>query len=107
MISTHVLDTSKGEPGRAIKVTLQKKEASGWIEVIAGITDKDGRFSFECEILNATYQIIFETEDYFKRDSKEFFFLNHTVVFKIDNLHRKYHIPLLISPFGYSTYRGS
>ena len=107
MISTHILDIGKGTPASGVTVKLQKKESSSWSEVKTGVTNADGRFSFDCEIFKGTYQIIFETENYFKKESKEFFFINTPVAFKIEDATRKYHVPLLLSPFGYSTYRGS
>ncbi len=107
MISTHVLDLSKGMPASGVLVTLQIKDSKGWTQVGSGHTNSDGRFSFDLKLSKATYQIIFETETYYKKESQEFFFLSTPVVFKIEDLNRKYHVPLLLSPFGYSTYRGS
>ena len=107
MISTHVLDISKGTPASGVIVRLQKKESANWSDLKTGVTNTDGRFSFDCEISTGTFQIIFETENYFKKESREFFFISTPVVFKIEDTTRKYHVPLLLSPFGYSTYRGS
>lgn len=105
MISTHILDTSKGLPASGVKVRLERKGADGiWSEINAGITNADGRFIFECEVALGVYQIIFEVEKYFIQES---FFMNTPVVFKVENINRKFHVPLLLSPFGYSTYRGS
>lgn len=107
MISTHILDTSKGTPAAGVKVKLQMRLDRQWKEVSSGSTNNDGRFSFDCEKNPGVYQIIFEVESYLKQNSEETFFLNIPVVFNVENTGRKYHIPLLLSPFGYSTYRGS
>lgn len=107
MISTHVLDTSLGAPAAGISVKLQKKEDAGWKDLGAGRTDADGRFTFDCERTTGTFQIVFETGEYLQKSAKDFFFPIAQVVFKVENPQRKYHIPLLLSPFAYSTYRGS
>lgn len=107
MISTHILDTSKGLPAGGVGVKLQKKQGASWVEHSSGVTNSDGRFVFDCEAVPGSYQIIFEIENYFKKHSQEFFFLNAHVSFKIEDTQRKYHVPLLLNPFGYSTYRGS
>lgn len=107
MISTHVLDTSLGQPAIGIEVKLQKKQGTSWQDLAIGTTNTDGRIVFDCEKIAGTYQLIFNLEDYLKNVSKDFFFLQAPVIFKIENVNRKYHVPLLLNPFGYSTYRGS
>lgn len=107
MISTHILDTSKGCPAQAVAVHLQKKEGSTWKNLSTGQTNSDGRFVFDCEPATGIYQITFDIEDYFKNQNQECFFMNTPVMFKITDTQRKYHVPLLLNPFGYSTYRGS
>jgi 5-hydroxyisourate hydrolase len=107
MISTHILDTSRGTPASGIPVKLRLREGDTWKEIKSGVTNNDGRHAFECEAKPGVYQIIFEVEDYLKNSAKETFWLNIPVVFKVENTARKYHIPLLLNPFGYSTYRGS
>ncbi|WP_413287731.1 hydroxyisourate hydrolase [Bdellovibrio sp. HCB337] len=107
MISTHILDTSKGFPAESVAVRLQKKEGDTWKEIGKGQTNSDGRFVFDCERVAGTYQITFDIEDYFKKQNQETFFMNTPVIFKITDTQRKYHVPLLLNPFGYSTYRGS
>lgn len=106
MISTHVLDTSKGHPAAGVAVVLQKRNGAQWMDVSKGVTDADGRFAFNCEREAGVYQIVFDIEPYLK-GSGDFFFLSAPVIFKIENTQRKYHVPLLLNPFGYSTYRGS
>lgn len=107
MISTHVLDTSRGNPAAGVAVSLQKMNGDRWVDVSKGVTDADGRHAFGSEREAGTYQIVFDIEPYLKKSGGEFFFLTAPVVFKIENTQRKYHVPLLLNPFGYSTYRGS
>ena len=110
MISTHILDTSLGVPAVGVPVRLQIKLGIQWKDLSQGVTNEDGRFVFDfgdCEKTTGTYQIIFEIENYLKKQTKEFFFLSAPVIFKVENTDRKYHVPLLLNPFGYSTYRGT
>src|SRR5262245_37718216 len=106
MISTHILDTSKGHPAAGVSVKLQKQDGGAWKEIGAGVTNSDGRFVFDCEKAAGIYQLTFAIDDYLKKDTKDFFFLTAPVIFKITDTQRKYHVPLLLNPFGYSTYRG-
>lgn len=109
MISTHILDTSTGVPASGVSVRLEMKTspAGEWKEIAAGVTNADGRFAFACEISPGIYQVTFGIEDYFTRSGRESFFMNVPVVFHVEDITRKYHVPLLLNPFGYSTYRGS
>jgi 5-hydroxyisourate hydrolase len=107
MISTHILDTSLGAPAESVDVMLQIKEGNNWKNLKAGSTNADGRFVFDCEKVPGVYQITFEIESYFKKSGRESFFMNTPVIFKVVDTNRKYHVPLLLNPFGYSTYRGS
>jgi 5-hydroxyisourate hydrolase len=123
MISTHVLDTSIGRPAADIMISLEKKEiknlsgeGSGsnteWIKIGSGTTDCDGRLSFNCPKEKGIYRLVFGLEEYFKNNKakhnlEDFFFLDTPIVFQIINTDRLYHVPLLLNPFGYTTYRGS
>jgi len=107
MISTHILDTSIGSPAEGVSVRLQKKDGNAWKDLAHGTTNTDGRVVFDCDRVAGTYQIVFDIEDYFKKTNRESFFMNTPVIFKISDINRKYHVPLLLNPFGYSTYRGS
>src|SRR5688500_18832195 len=107
MISTHILDTSKGTPAGGVKVRLQLRADKQWKDISSGTTNDDGRFAFDCEKTHGVYQIIFEVESYLKKESPSSFFLNIPVVFNVESTARKYHVPLLLNPYGYSTYRGS
>jgi 5-hydroxyisourate hydrolase len=107
VISTHILDLGLGSPAAGVPVRLLKKEGEQWSEVAKGVTNTDGRHSFEDKKSAGLFKIVFETESYLKRTGHEPFFTDVPVVFKIENTERKYHVPLLLSAFGYSTYRGS
>jgi len=105
MISTHILDTTKGVAAQGVKVILSIKKNGQWSQLAVGETNSDGRFVFNNEKLTGDYQIEFLIEEYFK--GSEHFFLNAPVRFKITNTERKYHVPLLLNPYGFSTYRGT
>lgn len=105
MISTHILDTTKGVPAAHVTVILEKQSSDSWKEIGNDKTNNDGRINFNCPPEEGTYRLTFKIEEYFK--GEESFFLNTPVVFKISNTNRKYHVPLLLNPYGYSTYRGS
>lgn len=107
MISTHILDTSSGNPAAGVKVILEKREGGSWEKLAEGKTNDDGRFVFDIPHNTGDYRLNFYTVDYFKRLKVESFFLDTPVAFSVTNTKRKYHVPLLLNPFGYSTYRGS
>lgn len=107
MISTHILDTSKGQPAEGVKVLLEKWIGQDWKGLGDGTTNSDGRTNFECPKEKGLYRLSFEVPDYFQREKRECFFGTIPVVFRIENVERKYHVPLLLNPYGYSTYRGS
>jgi 5-hydroxyisourate hydrolase len=104
-ISTHVLDTSLGKPAQGIRIELE----SGGAIVGSGVTDADGRvkdLASGASLGVGDYRLTFAVADYFKRTGRESFYTSIAVDFRLsDSQH--YHVPLLLSPFGYSTYRGS
>lgn len=110
-ITTHVLDTSKGLPAKGIHIILKRKDgAGGWSEIGSGITDSDGRIS---DLLDpdalldpGIYQLVFQTGKYFKANGTAGFYPSVTIEFETKDTNH-YHVPLLLNPFGYSTYRGS
>ena len=105
-ITTHVLDTAKGCPAQGVPVTLEIQRGNGWESVGRGITDGDGRLRTLTEakpLERASYRITFATGAY----EKGGFFPEVAIVFRVDDTDQSYHVPLLLSPFGYSTYRGS
>ncbi|MGI9544439.1 MAG: hydroxyisourate hydrolase [Cyclobacteriaceae bacterium] len=110
-ITTHVLDTSKGQPAAGISVTLQKPDGPDqWQILSSGITDADGRvsglLSAEQVLPPGSYRLVFATGAYYKKRNIKGFYPEVSIVFEtLDEGH--YHVPLLLNPFGYSTYRGS
>lgn len=107
-VTTHVLDTSHGRPGIGVAVRLER--ADGTAEVIASaVTDADGRVSdLGPDALAAgAYRLVFETGPYFEALGVETFFPQVEIVFTVVDSTQHYHVPALLSPFAYSTYRGS
>lgn len=107
MISTHILDTSLGHPADGVQVELEKKAGDSWTKIAAEKTNADGRIAFSCPPEPGTYRLQFQIEPYFKRNGLAPFFILAPVIFQITDTTRKYHVPLLLNPYGYSTYRGS
>jgi 5-hydroxyisourate hydrolase len=109
-ISTHVLDTTRGRPAAGVAVTLSVQEPGGWRELSRGATDREGRIApllpAAPTATGATFRLRFEVGEYFATRGDAAFYPYVEVVFTpADDGH--YHVPLLVSPFGYSTYRGS
>jgi len=109
-ISTHVLDASLGTPAAGISVTLSRL-AAGWLDVESGVTDPDGRHRFVADTPAGTYCLTFATGAYFAARAVATFYPEVSVTFTVtepaDGDTRHFHVPLLLSPFAYSTYRGS
>lgn len=110
-ITTHVLDTSAGRPAAGIRIKLQRPAGVDvWEDIVSGVTNNDGRipgFLPSDMVLNpGVYRMLFETVDYFKNSGVTGFYPYVPVVFQINDTGH-YHVPLLLNPFGYSTYRGS
>ncbi|MFQ5777250.1 MAG: hydroxyisourate hydrolase [Terriglobia bacterium] len=111
-ITTHVLDTARGRPAAGVPVVLEIESAGrNWKVLGRGTTDADGRLR---ELLPpgstlaaGTYRLTFDTQAYFSLHSLEGFYPRVTVFFTVRDTAQHYHVPLLLSPFGYSTYRGS
>ncbi len=110
-ITTHVLDTALGVPARGIHTTLFQRHGEDWLAIARGITNADGRVPgllATDQVLDAgTYRMHFAIAGYFHESQQATFYPYVDVVFVIDGSGAHYHIPLLLSPFGYSTYRGS
>lgn len=105
-ISTHVLDASVGIPARGVAVTLERRDSEGrWAAAARGATDDDGRLRFPVQASAGEWRLTFETGEYFTARGVESFYPEVTVTFRVVTGH--YHVPLLLSPFAYSTYRGS
>jgi 5-hydroxyisourate hydrolase len=110
-ISTHVLDTSAGRPAAGVPVVLEIRRGEAWQLVGQGATDDDGRLR---DLLPngrgegpATYRLRFDTAAYFRARGVTGFYPEVAIQFDVDDRSEHHHVPLLLSPFGYSTYRGS
>lgn len=111
-ISTHILDTARGKPAAGVHVDLKVQDLDeSWSTLAEAWTDEDGRvkpfFLVETHLSAGNYQLVFDTESYFSALEIECFYPQVSVTFKVDDAPQHYHLPLLISPYGYSTYRGS
>jgi 5-hydroxyisourate hydrolase len=110
MITTHVLDTSLGRPGKAISIELERLAGKQWNLVGTGVTDDDGRLRTLTPagpVEPGTYRIRFHTDSYFAAQNTPGFFPVVEIQFTVIDGAQHYHVPLLLSPYGYSTYRGS
>ena len=109
-ITTHVLDTAAGRPAAGLSVALERMHDDGaWRSVASGVTDSDGRLRtlLQTPPGTATYRLAFETGPYFAATGTITFFPRVVIVFDAVAAEEHYHVPLLLSPFAYSTYRGS
>jgi 5-hydroxyisourate hydrolase len=109
-ISTHVLDTARGRPAAGLEVTLSRRGAGrAWSEVGKGVTDDDGRVTdlWSGHAEAGEYRLEFATGPYFKASGTGAFYPEVAVVFTVTDAGAHHHVPLLLSPFGYSTYRGT
>jgi 5-hydroxyisourate hydrolase len=108
-VTTHVLDASRGTPAAGITVRLEQIDGAGWTAIAEATTDADGRIrDLGPDRLTAgDYRLTFETSAYFADRGVETFYPQVQIAFRISDPEQHYHVPLLLSPFAYSTYRGS
>jgi 5-hydroxyisourate hydrolase len=108
-ITTHVLDVTRGRPAAGVGVLLSVRSGEGWRELERGTTDPDGRVRFDGEagLTAASYRLRFETGDWFRGAGMHAFWPHVEIAFEVTDPGEHHHVPLLLSPFGYSTYRGS
>lgn len=108
-ITTHVLDIARGRPAMGIAILLEIQRESGWTEVGHAQTDADGRARqiAGSALIAGVYRLTFDVETYFQEEGIEAFYPIASIVFHVRDANQHYHVPLLLSPFGYSTYRGS
>jgi 5-hydroxyisourate hydrolase len=111
-LSTHALDTSLGRPAAGLPLLLEVQQGDGgWRQLARGVTNADGRvpqlLSQGTHLESGTYRLTFDTEAYFRAHDVKGFYPYVSVVFVLAAAGEHYHVPLLLSPFGYSTYRGS
>jgi 5-hydroxyisourate hydrolase len=111
-ISTHVLDTAKGKPASGVPVRLERQDSSGkWISLGSAQTDRDGRCAQlvpeSATLTEGVYRLTFDTANYFAACGVEGLYPSVEILFRIKSGESHFHIPLLLSPNGYTTYRGS
>jgi 5-hydroxyisourate hydrolase len=106
-LSTHVLDTTRGRPAAKVAVRLDRYLGGGWRPVAEASTDDDGRLADLPAGEPGTYRLRFGTGPYFLAFGIESFYPEVNVVFTVTDSDEHYHVPLLVNPYGYSTYRGS
>lgn len=109
-VSTHVLDIHRGKPAQGVPVKLERKAGDSYAVLKQGTTDNDGRVKdliADGQLEAGTYRITFDTEVYFASQNLEGFYPEASIVFVVRDPNSHYHVPLLLSAHGYSTYRGS
>ena len=109
-ITTHILDTTKGKPAAGVAIALFQQAGDSWQEIARGITNADGRIADLLpgdQLLEAgIYKLKFSTQEYFTREDTASFYPFVEICFAVAGPEH-YHVPLLLNPFGYATYRGS
>lgn len=114
-ITTHVLDAARGTPAAGVKVELLRRDdtdgdgGDGWASVASGATDDDGRVNElgPERVAPGEYRLRFDTGAYFAARGTPGFYPEVLITFTVDEEGRHHHVPILLSPFAYSTYRGS
>lgn len=110
-LTTHVLDTARGRPAAGVAVTAEIQRGDGWQRIGGGTTDDDGRVAAllpdGVALEAAVYRLRFATAAYFVAAGVPAFYPEVQIAFRVAEPAQHHHVPLLLSPFGYSTYRGS
>ena len=110
-LSVHVLNLENGLPSAGVSVTLEQHVGDQWQSLSEGVTNQQGRiaelFPANQNMKPGEYRVVFKTGDYYKKANREAFFPEVPVIFEVKQADQHYHIPLLLSPYGFSTYRGS
>jgi 5-hydroxyisourate hydrolase len=108
-LSTHVLDAGSGQPAAGVRVALDRRDGDGWQPLGEGVTDDDGRVRDLApgDLGAGVHRLVFATGEYFAATGQTGFYPEVSVVFEVAGADRHYHVPLLLSPFAFSTYRGS
>ena len=108
-LSTHVLDAVSGRPAAGVRVALDRRDGGGWRPLGSGVTDDDGRVRDLAPdgLAAGVHRLVFATGEYFAATGQAGFYPEVPVVFEVTDSGRHYHVPLLLSPFAFSTYRGS
>ncbi|MCI1899016.1 MAG: hydroxyisourate hydrolase [Enterobacter sp.] len=110
-LSVHILNQQTGLPSPDVTVTLEKQQQNSWTTLASAKTDPDGRikslYPQEQDMQPGVYKVTFKTSDYFRSQKLDSFFPEIPVQFTVSRTNEKLHIPLLLSQYGYSTYKGS
>jgi 5-hydroxyisourate hydrolase len=108
-ISTHILDTTRGRPAAGVEVTLERAAADGWSAIGRGRTDEDGRVGALMSESPGpgTYRIVFAVGAWFEAQQVDAFYPEVSIAFRVARGGEHFHVPLLLNPFGFTTYRGS
>lgn len=110
-LSVHVLNLENGVPSAGIQVTLEQHSGNQWQALGQGVTNEQGRiaalFPEQRSFAPGEYRVVFKTGDYYRKVGHDTFFPEIPVIFEVKDTGQHYHIPLLLSPYGFSTYRGS
>ena len=111
-ITTHVLDTSRGRPAEGVPVHLEIRSLAGdWETIGRGTTDSDGRLKDLLPqghtLRSGVYRLTFDTRSYYSALNGQSFYPEVSIIFEVIDATQHYHVPLLLSPYGYTTYRGS
>ena len=109
-LSTHILDTALGRPAAGVTIVLSQQSGDAWVEIGRGVTDSDGRCKTllgERALEASTYKLRFETAEYFRAQKIVGLYPYVEIVFAVVDAGQHYHIPLLLTANGYTTYRGS
>ena len=109
-ISTHILDTSKGRPAPGVAVVLERMHGQGWETIAQGQTDQDGRCRppLDAEQVQAgKHRLTFAVAPYFAAQKLETLYPEIAVIFSVAEGERNFHLPLLLTPHSYTTYRGT
>ena len=109
-LTTHILDTTKGKPAEGVSIVLFQQSNENWKQLTMASTNADGRIpnllNKDVMLESGNYKLKFETKEYFEKQGIQTFYPFVEITFTITGSEH-YHIPLLLNPFGYSTYRGS
>ncbi len=110
-LSVHILDLQSGQPTAGVKVTLEQKKDNDWKQLSSGVTNAQGRiaamYPLDAPMQAGDYRIVFKTGEHYARLKQENFFPEIPRSEDVEKTDQHYHIPLLLSPFGFSTYRGN
>ena len=110
-LSVHVLNLENGLPSSSVGVRLEQQQGENWTKLNSGVTNEQGRipalYPEGKKLEQGVYRVTFETGDWFKKHDTATFFPEVPVIFSADASVEHYHIPLLLSPYGFSTYRGN